>query len=296
MPAAAAAAVCRMLLQPPAGRGFPASCWPCCAVVVAVVAGRPRSDKEVSVKEVKSAELGWRCAQLFCCCRSARHYGAKECRCVRRHVRLLEPVGPWAPAELAVGACRTHRVQPAQSSDAKAWELCAPGRVAKVGLLSGVQNEPAEPCMSGRSHGFSCIQPASNAAAPCASIWLHMRIQSGGAAGTGNTVMYLCKCASAACWFVVLGLAWDTWDRPAEKAESRQSSELPRCHSVPTADGTAAAQAQVTWDAAICCSIALESLLATGEGEIVVCAGMICCTISSHQSAPQPRHLLHYTI
>lgn len=176
MPAAAAAAVCRMLLQPPAGRGFPASCWPCCAVVVAVVAGRPRSDKEVSVKEVKSAELGWRCAQLFCCCRSARHYGAKECRCVRRHVRLLEPVGPWAPAELAVGACRTHRVQSAQSSDAKAWS-CAPQDASPrwVCCLECRTNLQSPVCLGGRMafHASSLhrmlLPPAPRSGYTCAS-------------------------------------------------------------------------------------------------------------------------------
>lgn len=174
---AAAAAVCRVLLQPP-GRGFPALCSSCCAVVAAVVAG-PRSDKEVSVEQIKSAELGWRCAHLFCCCRSARHYGAEECRCVRRHVRLLEPVGPWAPAELAVGSCRTHRVQPAQSLDAKAWS-CAPRMHRRHGqggvcCLERRPHLPSPVCLEGRMafHASSLrrmlLPPAPRSGYTCAS-------------------------------------------------------------------------------------------------------------------------------
>jgi hypothetical protein len=118
-----AAALCRVLLQPPR-RGFPALCPSCCAAVVAAIVAAPRSDKEVSVKQVKPAELGWGCAQLFCCCCSARHYGAKECCCVCCHVWLLKPVGPWTPAQLAVGSCRAHRAQSARLWMPRQGALC----------------------------------------------------------------------------------------------------------------------------------------------------------------------------
>lgn len=47
---------------------------------------------------------------------------------------------------------------------------------------------PADPWMSGRSHGVLCSQGAS-AAAPCCSTWLHICVHAGGAAGTGRKVM-----------------------------------------------------------------------------------------------------------